>query len=420
MMANIGDLVEVLTVREKISGVMLPSKNDAKIVLKLASGYNLSIFRKEIKEIHVLESKKEAVPKKVQLKQDAKLKTVYILHTGGTIASKVDYATGAVSAKFSPLDLLELVPEISGLVNIKSKLVSNMFSEDINFSHYNLLALEIDKIKDECDGVIITHGTDTISYSSCALAFALEGISIPVILVGSQRSSDRPSSDAFLNLYMACKFIAESDFFGVCMCMHETLDDEKCLIYNPCSTKKMHSSRRDAFKSINSNPIARVSHKGVEFISRPHSKKGELKLRLFDEKLRIGVLVSHPNLNAQEVKNYGSFDGLVLVGTGIGHFPINKIDENTVQNEEILSEIRKLCKKMPVVMTTQSVFGRVNLNVYSTRRKLLEAGVLGDQLDILYESALIKLAWLLSNHKDNIRELYHKNFHGEISERSEE
>lgn len=419
-MASLGDLVEVLTLRETISGVLIPSKNDDKIVLKLQSGYNISISKKDIKEINMLESKKEAKEIKKELKIDPKLKTVYILHTGGTIASRVDYTTGAVSARFSPSDLLEIVPELSGVVNIKSKLVSNMFSEDINFSHYNLLAREIDKIKEECDGVIITHGTDTITYTSCALAFALEGLSIPIILVGSQRSSDRPSSDAFLNLYLACRFIADSDFFGVGVCMHENLNDENCLIYNPCKTKKLHSSRRDAFRSINSKPIARVSHKGVEFISRPHNKKGELTLRLFDEKLKIGLLFSHPNMISQEVKNYSSFDGLVLVGSGIGHFPINKIDEDTSENEQIYNEIRKLAKKIPVVMTTQTVYGRVNLNVYSTGRKLLEAGVLGDQLDILYESALIKIAWLLSNHKDKVKEMYIKDFHGEISQRSEE
>lgn len=419
-MADIGDLVDVLTVREKISGILIPGKNDAKITLKLASGYNISIFKKEIKKIQVIEPKKERKSKKKEVLQNPKLKTVYILHTGGTIASRVDYSTGAVSARFSPTDIIEIVPEISGVVNIKSKLVSNMFSEDINFSHYNLIAKEIDQIKDECDGIIITHGTDTITYTSCALAFILEGIDKPVILVGSQRSSDRPSSDAFLNLHMACRFIAESDFFGVAICMHENLNDESCIIYNPCKTKKLHSSRRDAFKAINSKPIARVSNIGVEFISKTHNKKGELTLRLFDEKLKIGLLFSHPNMTAQEVKTYSSFDGLILVGTGIGHYPINKIDEYTSENEQIYNEIKKLAKKIPVVMTTQTVYGRLNLNVYSTGRKLLEAGVLGDQLDILYESSLIKLAWLLSNHKDKVRELFSKDFHGEISKRSEE
>lgn len=419
-MAEIGDLVEVLTVRERISGILIPSKNDAKITLKLASGYNISVLKKEIKETKVIESKKEKKSLLKQIKENKNLKTVYILHTGGTIASRVDYSTGAVSAKFSPSDLLEIVPELADIVNIKSKFISNMFSEDMNFSHYNIVALEVSKVKDECDGVVITHGTDTLTYTSCALAFALENIDIPVIIVGSQRSSDRPSSDAFLNLYMACKFISETDFFGVALCMHENLNDETCLIYNPCKTKKLHSSRRDAFRSVNSKPIARVSHKGIEFILRPHNKKGELNLKLFDEKLKIGLLFSHPGMSLQEVKAYSSFDGLVLVGTGIGHYPINKIDEKTSENEKIYNEIKRLVKKMPVVMTTQTVYGRVNLNVYSTGRKLLEAGVLGDQLDILYESALIKLAWLLSNDKDKVRELFSKDFHGEISERSED
>jgi glutamyl-tRNA(Gln) amidotransferase subunit D len=346
-----------------------------------------------------------------------KMKKISILHTGGTIASKVDKETGGVSAKFSEKDMLKLYPEIKTIANINSRLVANMFSEDMNFNHYNLLAEEIQKeIKKGTEGIVITHGTDTLHYTSAALAFILENLPIPVILVGAQRSSDRGSSDATLNLLCALNFIAQTSFQGVAICMHETMDDNACLILPGTKSRKIHSSRRDAFKSINTKPIARVTKQGnvgfIEKINKVENKK--LELKLFDPKIKVGILKTHPNLSVEEVKFYSKFDGLIIEGTGLGHLPINKIDKFT--NEDVLNEIKKL--KIPIVMTSQCIFGRINMNVYSTGRKLLDANVLGNELDMTTETAFIKLAWLLSNHKEEIPSLIKQNLRGEISSRT--
>jgi glutamyl-tRNA(Gln) amidotransferase subunit D len=423
-----GDYVVVKTTSDELKGVLMPSKNTAKIVLKLDSGYNISINRKDVKEIKdIPREKKEILNKKETISIKPGLKHVSILHTGGTFASKVDYNTGAVYTSFTPEELLKMFPEVRDLANIKSIFVRNMWSEDMNFNHYNLLAEEIKKeiASGNCDGIVITHGTDTIHYTGAALSFILHNLNIPVLIVGAQRSSDRGSSDAFLNLSCAVNFIVKTDFIGVGICMHENLNDDNCVILSGLRSKKMHSSRRDAFRPINSGPIARVNVHKVEFLSEYNKKlkdSKKLELKLFNPKLKIGLLKMHPNMYAQELKVYSTFDGLIIEGTGLaGNFPINKIDEFTEENQLIYNSLKKLAKKIPIVATTQTIYGRINMNVYSTGRLMKEIGILGDYSDLTSETSFIKLAWLLSNYsKEEVKKLYNIDIIGELNTKSQQ
>ena len=418
---NVNDYVVVSTVSDEFKGIILESKNPEKIILKLDSGYNISLNKKDIKETKVLSSLKKEKRSISKLKENPSLPTILILHTGGTIASRVDYKTGAVNPAFSPEEILEMFPDLQQIANIKSRLISNMFSEDINFNHYNLIASEIEK-ESNIKGIIITHGTDTLHYTSAALSFMLDNLQFPVIIVGAQRSSDRGSSDAFLNLYCACKFIAETDYCGVAICMHQNLNDDNCVILPSLKTKKLHSSRRDAFKPVNAEEIAIVNKKQVNFIIKDYPKASNKKLIIKNFKdVKVGILMAHPNMKAEEISNYKNFDGLIIEGTGIaGNFPINKIDSYTEENEKIYNELKKLAKKIPVAATTQTIFGRVNMNVYSTGIKMQEIGILGNLLDMTTETAFIKLAFLLSNYPKEVRKLYSKNLKGEISSRINE
>lgn len=421
-----GDYVEVeLKTGDILRGLVMKSADEKVLSLKLDSGYNLGINKNNIyKSKQLKKEKKNIVKEKEEIKFNETLKTVTILHTGGTVASRVDYSSGAVSPSFSPQDILKMFPELKDVANIKSKLVSNMWSGDMRFGHYNIIAKEIEKeLKSGVDGVIVTHGTDTLAFTACALAFALENLDKPVILVGSQRSSDRPSSDAAMNLLCAVNFIIKTDFKDVAICMHSKSGDEFCDILPSCKTKKLHTSRRDAFKTVNANTIARVDKNGnVKFLQTYPKKehKNKLVLRLFNKNLKIGILKAHPNLWCDEIKTYNKFHGLVIEGTGLGHLSVDKIDNETAENELIYNEVKKLAKKIPVVMVSQCVFGRVNMNVYQYGRKLQQAGVLGNMLDMTLETAFIKLAWLLSNYKKrkDVEELFMKNLIGEISSRT--
>lgn len=419
------DLIEILTKDNKtFKGINIPSKEDNTLFIKLDSGYNIGIDKSNIKRIKKLGKIKMGNIKNKSHKHDNALPTISILHTGGTVASEVDYKTGAVTPKFTPEELIAKFPEIQSVANIHSRLISNMFSDDMRFVHYNRIAGDIEKeVKKGVNGIILTHGTDTMHYTAAALSFMLQDLPIPVIIVGAQRSSDRGSSDAFLNLVSAALFIAKTDFAGVAICMHSSMNDKECLILPGLKSRKMHSSRRDAFKAINSKPIARVDYNNsfVEFLVHDHKKvdkKLKIKMKTIKENLKIGIVKAHPNMHASELKAYSSFNGLILEGTGLGHFPVSKIDQKTTEHVKILNEIKKLAKKMPVFITTQAIFGRTNMNVYSNGRKLLDAGVLGNFSDMTPETAFIKMAFLLSNYKkDEAKKLMNENLHGEISKR---
>lgn len=424
-MSKPGDMVRIYADKKRIEGTYTPRHNEKSLFLKLESGYNIGIDKKKITSIETIKKLKETILKKEgKVFVDKKMPTISILHTGGTIASKVDYRTGAVVSRFEPTELLEMFPELKKICNIKSELISQMFSEDIRFKHYALMAKAIEKqVKAGVDGVILTHGTDTMGYSAAALAFMLEDLPIPVILVGAQRSSDRGSSDAGINLICAAMFIAKTDFAGVAICMHKNMNDEDCLILPACKTRKMHSSRRDAFKAVNDSEIALVNYRmnSIRFSKKNYLKKdrkNKLKLRLIKDNLKIGILKMHPNMMPEEFSFYKKYDGLVMEGTGLGHAPVSVPNEICKIHAKNLKAIQNLAKKTIVVMTSQTVFGRVNMNVYSTGIDLQRAGVIPGE-DMLTETAFIKLAWLLSNYKKGeIKAVVGKNFRGEITGRT--
>lgn len=419
---KVGDKVRIESEIGSFEGVLMPEEKNF-LVLKLDSGYNISFKKNQVKNLKLLEKKKEKKEKKIKYEQKKGLPNISILHTGGTIASKVDYDTGAVYNKFTPDEMLKIFPELNDVANISSRLVSNMSSDDMRFSHYNVLAKAVLKeVKKGVKGVIITHGTDTMHYTSAALSFALENLPVPVVLVGAQRSSDRGSSDAYTNLISAVNFIVNTNYFGVALCMHQGSSDNTCIVLPGVKVRKMHSSRRDAFKAINTKPIAVINYndKKILILKQKLPKlNGELKLKLFKENLKIGLLKIHTNMYAEQFKVYKNFDGLVIEGTGLGHAPINKIDKFTDEHEKIFKEIKKLVSKMPVVMSTQTIYGIIDMNVYTPGRKLVELGVLGNYTDMTPETAFIKLAWLLSNYPKQVKELYNKNLRGEISEQLE-
>lgn len=424
------DKVEIKTKEKTLQGLLMPGTNNSVVILKLSSGYNIGIERKKILEIKTLQlggkkSKQTATekPQKEIYAQD-NLPTISLLHTGGTISSKINYETGGVSAKFTPEDIIAMFPALEDIANIRSRLISNMFSEDMRFQHYNLIAKEIQQeIAAGVHGIIITHGTDTLAYTAAALRFIFEKLPIPVLLVGSQRSSDRGSTDAALNLMCAAHVIAKSDFADIGICMHTSSSDETCDILPATKTRKMHTSRRDTFKAINSSPYARVDKQGtITYLNKTYHTKGthtKIMPKLFNEHLKIGMLKIHPHMYAQEYEPYINFDGLIVEGTGLGHAPINVIDDATKEHKKMLDMIKKLAAKMPVVMAPQPLYGRINMNVYSTGRTLKELGVLGDYSDLLPETAFIKLAWLLSNYpKEEAKKLIGENLRGEITKRS--
>ncbi|NOZ80476.1 MAG: Glu-tRNA(Gln) amidotransferase subunit GatD [DPANN group archaeon] len=415
-----GDSVRLHLKDEVIEGILMPDQDDSYIV-KLGSGYNISVKKQEVRKAEVVKGRasKEAKPRPV--KKNPNLPDITILHTGGTIASKVDYETGAVSSQTTPEQIIESVPELARIANIRTETVFQMFSEDLEPVHWEMLAEAIAReVKNRPKGIIVGMGTDTIEYVSSALSFALQGIDIPVIILGSQRSSDRPSSDAAMNLTCAAHFIATTDFKGVGVCLHDTTEDKACLVIEGNHVKKMHTSRRDTFRPVNRRPIARVSPDGkVTYVRKDYNREaGGLDLRAKFSG-RVALFKTYPGMRAGELdwaaKNA---EGLVIEGYAFGQMPINDMDEHTRQHPELLKKVQAIAKKIPVMMVSQRPYGLTTMDVYSTGRLLLDAGVIEGK--VLSHVGYVKLCWLLANHPDNARELISRNICGEIVERIEE
>jgi glutamyl-tRNA(Gln) amidotransferase subunit D len=437
--AAAGDRVRIVKAREVYEGTLLPRAelgDRNSLVIKLDNGYNVGIGASGTKlqklkgDMHTLEGEfglqKWREQAKAKLKHDPDKPTIVILHTGGTVASRVDYRTGGVTSSFTPEDIIHMFPELTDIANIKSRLIRNMWSEDMRFGHYTLIAKEVAKeIAAGVDGIIITHGTDTLHYTSAALSFMLQELPIPVLLVGAQRSSDRPSSDAGMNLICATRFMANSDWSGVGVCMHEGSSDETSLILPGTKARKMHSSRRDAFRPINATAIARIKYPSgdIEMIADGYVKKDKgRKLKMKDRmEEKVALFKIHTNMfpEAFDLYRKAGYKGVVIEGTGLGHTPLHVPDQIARVHAKIRKAVSELAKKAVVVMTSQALYGRVNMNVYSKGRDLQALGVIPGE-DMLPETAFIKLAWALGNFKrSEAASIMRKNIAGEISDVSE-
>ena len=414
----IGDKISIEKDGGTFEGVIMPNTGDPNaLVLKLTNGYNVGITLEGAK-VKKLAQPKRQFAKKPKYEHDPGKKTILILHTGGTVASKIDYETGAVNASIEPEDLLTSIPELAKIANIRTELVFQMYSGDMEPEHWIILAKKIAQDYSRYDGIIITHGTDTLHYTSAALSFMLQNIPKPVILVGAQRSSDRGSSDAAMNLLCAANFIVDSDFVGVAVCMHASMNDDDCYVHSGLHVRKMHTSRRDTFRSIDVMPIAKVSRTGnVEFLG-DFRRGGSFKLRpVFSKK--VAIVKIRPGFNHKELEFFekNGYKGVILEGTGLGHAPIDVLDKYTKQHALLLSAIKRMSKNMVIGMTSQCIYGKVNMNVYSYGRKLLDAGVLPVQMTP--ETAYVKLGWVLGQTKnlEAAKNLFSMNLIGEQVER---
>ena len=402
--AEVHDRVRIETESITYEGLILPKHNFSKeniIILKLDNGYNIGVSTKGAK-LSIL-SKAEPKEAIVEAKKKNKdLQNITILGTGGTIASFIDYKTGAVSPAITAEQLVNSVKALDDIANINAEPLFSLASEDMKPKHWEDMAVKVKEIHDKSNhGIVIGHGTDTMAYSAAALAFQLPEISNPVVFTGAQRSPDRPSSDAHLNLVGAAK-TAMSDLGEICIAMHETTDDQNVAIWRGNRTRKTHSSMRNAFSSPNEGPIGIVSDK-IEWKRKYKSTSEKTTIKAgFDD--NIGMVWSHPGLSVEDWENIvNGKNGVVIAGTGLGHI-----------NSELLDVIGKATKDIPIAMSSQCLSGSTNLNVYRNGRQLLENGVV-ETYDMLPETALVKMMWLSKHHPDKINEMMGKNLVGEIS-----
>lgn len=403
------------------------SGNELTIKLK-ENGYNISVILDKDTKFEILSEKTEiGKTYKLEVKQNPTLPSVCLISTGGTIGTHVDYKSGGVNMSRTPEEILATVPELLEIVNIKKIVpVMQKASEDICYKDWQVIAKAVyEQLNDkEIDGIIISHGTDTLSMTGTALSFMLSNINKPVLLVGAQRSPDRASFDGAMNLVCAAQFIKEK-IPGIYTSMHGSISDDFCHIIRATKCRKMHTSRRDAFKAVNDTALAKVYQNGkIEYLKDKklfweiQKEKPMLDVSFSDS---VALLKIYPNFNPEVIDWYISkgYKGLVLEGTGLGHVPTddstNKLTDKT---KDCLPYLENAAKKgIIVIMTTQCLFGRVNGNVYSNLRNITKAGVdYLDQHDMLPEVAYIKLGVALARFKtkEEIIKYMSKDISGEI------
>ncbi len=379
-------------------GVILPRSetfDDLHIVIKLKTGYNVGVHFDRVVSIEEV-GFKEAVYKipEQEFPRRPNLPKVTLLGTGGTIASRLDYRTGAVIPAFTPGELYGAVPELADLCNLTTRKIFGVFSENMGWKEYVTLAEEIEKeIEAGADGIVIGHGTDTMGHTAAILSFMVQNSPVPIVVVGSQRSSDRPSSDAALNLIHAVKTAGEGDIAEVQICMFGPTSDRYGLLHRGTRCRKMHSSYRSTFRTLSDIPLAVVSRDGFtrlnkDTLRRNPSRKVQIDTAYDD---RVTILYYYPGMDPDLVDALveKGYHGIVIAGTGLGHV-----------NTPLYPALDRAIKAgVHVVMTVQTLWGYAQMYVYDTGRDLLDIGVV--PLDnMLPETALMKLGWVLGHTRD--------------------
>jgi len=411
----IGTRVKLRTKKGNFDCIILESPRSDIVLIKLDSGYNIGIREEDILDVKKISEKivKSEIP---EIKSKKDLPNIALVITGGTISSKLDPKTGAVKWLTNINELLNYYPEILEIANVKKVEVPFMkASENMDAKDWKVISEVVyGLLKDNTiQGVIVTHGTDFLHYTSAALSFSLQNLNKPVVLTYSQRSSDRASSDARLNLICSAR-VAISDIAEVVLVGHANNEDEFCYVLRGSKVRKMHSSRRDAFRPINTRPIAKVFPDKIQMMSEYNPRNsGKIKLISgFNDK--VALIKFHPGMSNDIIDYYvkSGYKGIVIEGSGLGHLATNESRNN------LIPSIKKALKKnVSVCIASQTIYGRLDPLVYSVGRELEKTGVIFLR-DMLAESAFVKLSWVLADKtlSKNIKKSMLTNFSNEFSD----
>lgn len=410
-----GDRIRIERETVTVEGVVLPSSTDEHVVVKRDGGYNVGIDRSDA-SIEVLESDVHRIGTDAvddagtsTVEFDESLPTVSLLSTGGTIASTVDYRTGAVSPRFDVEDVIRAVPELQGIANYRGRVVTNILSENMTPAVWQDLADAIaEEIAAGADGIVVMHGTDTMQFSASAIAFMLD-TPVPIVFTGSQRSADRPSSDNVMNATCAVR-TATADIAEVLVCMHATESDDRCAIHRGTRVRKNHTSRRAAFETVGGPPLASMAWESGDLDIRPgatYEERGDAELTVeTDLHTDIELVKFTPGSDPGRLAAREGDVGVVIEGTGLGHVNADWLD--------VVEDL--VASGTDVVMTSQCLDGRICDRVYETGRDLLDAGVI-EAGNTLPETALVKLMWASAN-VDNVRKVMGQSLAGELTART--
>ena len=389
----------VSTQRGKFEGLILPrseTSDENHLVLKLFSGYNVGVRYDTIVGIQKTGFRRASykIPEGT-FPVDPGKPRVILYGTGGTIASRLDYRTGAVIPAFSPGELYGSVPELADVCNLETEKLFGVFSENMGAEQYLVLAERIGQaIRDGYDGVVVGHGTDTMHHTAAALTYMVRNPPVPIVMVGSQRSSDRPSSDAALNLIRSTWAAAHGPIAEVMVCMFGPTSDRYNLLHRGTRVRKMHSSYRSTFRTLSDIPLGIVRKGELQPLKRDFRKRRpdrDVEVRAcFDD--RVTILYYYPNMKPDVIDALvqAGYRGIVIAGTGLGHV-----------NRKVYPALERAHRAgVQLYMTLQTLWGFVQMNVYDTGREIQQLGVV-PLANMLPEVAYIKLGWALGAFPDD-------------------
>ncbi len=415
---SFGDLIEIKVDKEEFNGEFIREEENL-VIIKLKSGYDIAIPKDTIDSIYIID-KSIKIEEKEEKESKSKIENpdITIITTGGTISSKIDYKTGGVSPSIDSKDYFRISPDLQkqgkiAVVNLMRKLSENMLPSD----WIKIAEESYSEIKNGSKGIIVTSGTDTMHFASAALSFLLNPLSVPIVFTGSQRSTDRGSTDAATNLLLSA--FAAKNFQGgeSVICMHANLNDEYNYILRGNKARKMHTERRDAFRPINIKPLAKVYTDGKikEISPEIITKKENTRLNdKIDDKVKL--IYGYPSMGGDIIDYYtnNKVHGLVIAATGFGNLPL--------EDKTVVDALKKAEKEqIPIVITSQTVYGSTNKFVYSTLREISKFDNIMYVGDMTTETAFVKLMFALGNSKEleEIKKIMSNNLAGETKERRE-
>ncbi|MGQ9582010.1 MAG: Glu-tRNA(Gln) amidotransferase subunit GatD [Thermoplasmatota archaeon] len=410
--------VEVRTGQGLFEGIILPrseSADDCHIVLKLRNGYNIGLdvdSIESIKEVGYREAKYR-IPEK-EFPKDPRKPNVTLLGTGGTIASRLDYRTGAVIPAFTPGELYGAVPELADIANLTTIKLFGVFSENMGPDQWRATAEAIGReVAKGADGVVIGHGTDTMHHTAAILSFMVQNSPVPIVMVGSQRSSDRPSSDAAMTLICSTTSAAKCDIAEVMVCMFGPTSEDFCLLHRGTRVRKMHSSYRSTFRTIGDIPLGMVYPRGeFKYLRQDYRRRRRDRDIQIDTKFddRVAIVYYYPAMKPDIIDSLidHGYRGIIIAGTGLGHV-----------NKPLYPSIRRAREEgIAMFMTVQTLWGFVQMYVYDTGRDLMDLGIV-PAANMLPEVAYVKLGWVLGHtqNPEEVKRMMLTPIAGEITER---
>jgi len=386
------------TTRGTFKGLVLPrseTADDRHIVVKMATGYNVGLDVETVRAMEETGYRRADyhIPEK-QFPTDPAKPNVVLFGTGGTIASRLDYRTGAVIPAFSPGELYGSVPELADICNLRTEKLYGVFSENMAAEQYIGVAHACGRaIREGAAGIVIGHGTDTMHHTAAILTFMIQNPPIPIVMVGSQRSSDRPSSDAALNLIHATRTAAWSDIAEVMICMFGPTSDEYGLLHRGTRVRKMHSSYRSTFRTLGDIPVAMVDRNEVTTFREDYRRRRDDREvtidAVYDE--RVSIVYYYPGMKPDIIDSLvdHGYKGIIIAGTGLGHV-----------NKPLYPALKRAYDAgVHMYMTVQTLWGYVQMYVYDTGRDIMELGVV-PAANMLPEVAFMKLGWALGHSHD--------------------